>query len=81
MEILWITLSALSIERPKYASTEFQDITTNNRPGSRYITFYRLLVSFTVFFFGIIKAALSYFNASIATTWTDWSIAVPLTTM
>ncbi|KDR67031.1 hypothetical protein GALMADRAFT_283687 [Galerina marginata CBS 339.88] len=79
MNTVWRVLEAFSVPRPSYMSEEKAAIAVG--PGDRPpITLYRILVCCTVASLGMSKAVLGYYGLSTAVTWTDWALAVPITT-
>ncbi|KDR78617.1 hypothetical protein GALMADRAFT_1258638 [Galerina marginata CBS 339.88] len=81
MDVIWHLLAiCLSVPRPRYLSRQrIQTIPFNTRRPP--ITIYRILVSFSVLAFGILKAAFGYLGASTAATWTDWTLGVAATSI
>ncbi|KDR70538.1 hypothetical protein GALMADRAFT_877822 [Galerina marginata CBS 339.88] len=81
MELVWSLREFLSgRSRPRYFSDEKPAIVdgyTDQPP----ITAYRILVCSAVISFGVSKAVLSYSDLSAAVAWTDWALAVPVTTL
>ncbi|KAF8150687.1 hypothetical protein B0H34DRAFT_862281 [Crassisporium funariophilum] len=84
MDIVWRLLAVFSIQRPDYNSEERRPEPPPVAPRYRApppITGYRILVSSTVFFFGMLKAALGYLGWSTATNYIDWALAVAATSL
>ncbi|KDR77465.1 hypothetical protein GALMADRAFT_155389 [Galerina marginata CBS 339.88] len=80
MDLVWKLLALFSTSRPRYISEERKTITAMN-PEYPLITPYRILVCSAVTSFGVSKAVLGYYGLSTAMTWTDWALAVPVTTI
>ncbi|KDR74244.1 hypothetical protein GALMADRAFT_572950 [Galerina marginata CBS 339.88] len=79
MNFAWQLLGLFSVQRPSYVSEEklFGRYAGYHTP---VVTTYRLLVCSAVVSFGMSKAMLGYYGSSTALTWTDWALAVPITT-
>lgn len=81
MELVWTILALFSIKRPEYVSDEVpSDSNVYLSSANPDVTPYRILVCSAVTAFGLSKAMLGYANQSAAATWTDWAVAVPVTT-
>ncbi|PPQ83886.1 hypothetical protein CVT25_000630 [Psilocybe cyanescens] len=83
MDLIWKLLAFFSIDRPVYVSDELPSDSASDdaKSASPDLTPYRILVSGTVTAFGLSKAMLGYSNQLTAVTWTDWALAVPVTTL
>jgi len=79
MDIVWNILSWFSVRRPDYTSAERPSIGVSYSEHPPVST-YRLLVCGTVISFGMSKAMLGYCGHSGAVTWSEWTLAVPITT-
>ncbi|KDR70539.1 hypothetical protein GALMADRAFT_877852 [Galerina marginata CBS 339.88] len=81
MDLVWWLLESLSSRRrPQYCFDEKLTIVD----GSVYhppLTAYRILVCSAATSFGASKAVLGYLRLSTAVTWSDWALAVPVTTI
>ncbi|KDR71381.1 hypothetical protein GALMADRAFT_159537 [Galerina marginata CBS 339.88] len=81
MNSAWRVLATISVPCPRYTSEERPTISDPNSLSEHPpITFYRILVCSVVTAFGMSKAVLGYYGFSTAVTWTDWALAVPITT-
>ncbi|KDR78123.1 hypothetical protein GALMADRAFT_1302408 [Galerina marginata CBS 339.88] len=85
MDIIWNMLSSFSIPRPFYVSEERLPPSPRLGPSKQNVTIsttpYRILVCLVVASFGLSKAMLGYYELSTAMTWTEWALAVPVTTI
>ncbi|KDR79350.1 hypothetical protein GALMADRAFT_137197 [Galerina marginata CBS 339.88] len=77
MDILWNSLSLLSMPRPSYVSNELPSL-PSTKEGHPPMTFYRIVLNLAVALFGMSKAALSYSRSSTPVTWLDWFIGTIL---
>ncbi|KAF9480741.1 hypothetical protein BDN70DRAFT_877179 [Pholiota conissans] len=79
MDVVWWLISIIypSFTRPNYISTE-----ARSDPETAYVvTTYRLLVSTTVFTFGLLKASLTYSGISTGANWIEWILGVVITSI
>ncbi|CAA7263500.1 unnamed protein product [Cyclocybe aegerita] len=80
LDLLWKVLSLVCVPRPNYLSDELPMPEKSELYGYRVqVTYYRLLVSGTIFSFGVGKASLVYLDYPSTANWVDWTLAVVLT--
>ncbi|KAF9536826.1 hypothetical protein CPC08DRAFT_676976, partial [Agrocybe pediades] len=71
-DFMWSFLSRFGYRRPFYSSRE-RELSSEGGEGPA-VTLYRLMVSFSVLSFGIVKATLSYYGRSTSANWIDWAL-------